>query len=89
MNTAEAVDLIRGAIPPRTGTWADMGAGDGTFTRALVELLGPESRIFAVDHDARATAALERWAKKNRAQVIPVIADFTGPLDLPGLDEAD
>ena len=44
MNTAEAVELIGGAIPRRAGTWADLGAGDGTFTRALVELLGLESR---------------------------------------------
>jgi len=87
MNTAEAVDLIGAAIPRRAGTWADLGAGDGTFTRALVELLGQSSRIFAVDRDARALATLERWAKKNAANVIPVVADFTGPFDLPGLDQ--
>jgi SAM-dependent methyltransferase len=67
--------------------WADLGAGDGTFTRALVELLGRSSRIFAVDRDPRAVAALERWARTNAANVIPVVADFTGPFDLPGLDE--
>src|SRR6266481_225422 len=43
VNTAEAVGLIGGAIPRRAGTWADFGAGDGTFTRALVELLGQDS----------------------------------------------
>lgn len=86
MNTAEAVDLIGGAIPRRPGTWADLGAGDGTFTHALVELLGPSSRIFAVDRDARALATLTRWAKKHAANVHPVEADFTGPLELPGLE---
>ena len=88
VNTAEAAELIGGAIPRRTGTWADLGAGDGTFTRALVELLGQSSRIFAVDRDARAIAAVERWAKANAANVIPFAADFTGPFDLPGLGEA-
>ncbi len=87
VNTAEAVGLIGGAVPRRAGTWADLGAGDGTFTRALVELLGQSSRIFAVDRDAGAVAALERWARTKGANVVPVVADFTGPFDLPGLDE--
>lgn len=88
VNTAEAVGLIGEAIPRRAGTWADLGAGDGTFTRALVEMLGQSSRIFAVDRDARAITALERWARAKGANVIPVVADFTGPFDLPGLDGA-
>ena len=87
VKTAEAVGLIGEAIPRRAGTWADLGAGDGTFTQALVELLGQSSRIFAVDRDTRVVAALERWAKQSAANVIPVVADFTGPFDLPGLDE--
>ena len=87
MNTRDAVALIAGAIPRRPGTWADLGAGEGAFTRALAELLGPNSRIYAVDRDARAVAALERWAAKEAANVTAVGADFTRPLDLPGLDE--
>ena len=87
VNTTEAVGLIAEAIPRRAGTWADLGAGDGTFTRALVELLGPDSRTYAVDRDARAIAALKRWAKTHAAAVIPVVADFAGSFDLPGLDE--
>ena len=87
MKAAEAVTLIAGAVPRRAGTWADLGAGDGTFTRALAELLGRTSRIYAVDRDARALATLERWAKKNAANVIPVAVDFTAPFDLPGLGD--
>ncbi len=87
MNTSEAVELIGSAIPRGGGPWADLGAGDGTFTRALVELVGPNGRIYAVDRDARALAALERWATRDAANVIPVVADFTAPFDLPGLDE--
>ena len=87
MNTREAVALIAGAVPAPVGIWADVGAGDGTFTRALVELLGPGSQIYAVDRDARAVAALARWASKQAANVIPVTADFTRPFELPGLEE--
>ena len=77
--------LIRGAIPRPGGTWADLGAGDGMFTRALVGLLGPTSRIYAIDRDPGAVAALERWATADAANVIPVVADFTHP-DLPGFE---
>jgi SAM-dependent methyltransferase len=86
--TAEAVELIAGAIPRRAGTWADLGAGDGTFTKALVELLGQGSRIFSVDRDARAVAAVARWAKTHAPHVVPVVADFTGPFDWPGLGDS-
>jgi len=62
VDTPDAVALIREAVPRAAGTWADLGAGDGTFTRALARLLGLNSRIYAVDRDAQALAALERWA---------------------------
>jgi ubiquinone/menaquinone biosynthesis C-methylase UbiE len=85
MDARDAADLIRGAIPRRGETWADLGSGEGTFTRALVELLGPKSRIYAVDRDSAAVSAIERWARTSSAPVIPVVADFTRPFDLPGL----
>ncbi len=83
MKPSEALELIAGAVPHGAGAWADLGAGEGTFTRALIEQLGPGSRVYAVDRDRRALATLERWAAKNRAPVFPVVADFTGPFDLP------
>jgi ubiquinone/menaquinone biosynthesis C-methylase UbiE len=86
MNTREAAELISGAIAGHSGTWADLGAGDGTFTHALVERLGAESRVYAVDRDPRAIATLRRWARSSAASVIPVGADFTEPFELPGLD---
>lgn len=86
MNTTEAVALLREAIPPSSGIWADIGAGDGTFTRALVELLGAASRVYAVDRDASAIAALTQWAARDAPNVLAVHADFTRPLDFPGLE---
>jgi SAM-dependent methyltransferase len=83
VKTSEAVALIEAAVPRATVTWADIGAGDGTFTRALAQLLGPGARIYAVDRDARALASLRRWAARDGANVVPVDADFTWPLELP------
>lgn len=85
MRTREAADLIAGALAHRVGTWADIGAGQGTFTAALAESLEPPSRIYAVDRDARSLAALSRGRGWSGIEVIPVAADFTRPFNLPGL----
>ena len=88
MQTSEAVELIRSAVARRAGMWADLGAGDGTFTRALTDVLARGSRVYAVDRDARALATLKRWSAEKDADVITVVADFTTPFELPGLDGA-
>ncbi len=81
------IALIRGGVPTENGLWADLGAGTGNFTRALHELLGPESTIYAVDRDAKAIAAQRSLADMEAGAVVrPVQADFTRPLDLPPLD---
>ena len=87
MNERDAKDLIAEAVPRGGGTWADLGAGRGTFTRALVELLGTEVRVLAVDRDPDAIAALERWAAKIRANVVAIRGDFTGPIERLGLGD--
>jgi SAM-dependent methyltransferase len=87
VDTSEAVALIREAVPRRAGTWADLGAGDGTFTLALAQVLGAGSRIYAVERDRRALVTLGR-AARDMGGVIAVEADFTGPFELPGLDGA-
>lgn len=87
MDTGDAIALIGGAVPRESSTWADLGAGEGVFTRALWELLGPVSRIYAVDRDARALIGLTRWADGAGADVTAVEADFTRTFALPGLDD--
>lgn len=87
MKPREAAALIASAVGHRGGAWADIGAGDGTFTRALVELLEPGSRVYAVDGDAAALREIERWASRVNANVIPVVGDFTRPFELPGSGE--
>lgn len=79
MDQREAEELIAGAVGESSGVWADLGAGTGAFTRALRTLLPRESRIYAVDNDPAAIAALQGIGKG----VIPVQGDFSRELELP------
>lgn len=85
---SELVDLIRGGVPGPGGVWADLGSGEGAFTSALAELVGPSAMIFSVDRD-RAALARQQEARGSRFARSPtsvVHGDFTEPLDLPPLD---
>ena len=84
MTGADAVHLIADAVPRRVAAWADVGAGTGTFTRALTVVLGAGSRVYSIDKDPVALTALRRLAARSRdIEVIPVGADFTRPFELP------
>jgi len=83
MEVHDAIALIETAVGQSSGVWADLGAGTGTFTRALAALLAPGSRIYAIDRDARAVGEL-RKIKVTGAEIIPIQADFTR-LDLSTL----
>ena len=79
MNHADLVALIEGGVGRRGGRWADLGAGEGAFTRALADVLGPEAHVVAVDKDAGALRAAGSGFETR-------VADFTKPLDLRDLD---
>ena len=80
MEQDEAIALISAAVPGGGGTWADLGAGAGTFTRALASLLGANGTVYAVDRDARALREIAG------ARIETVVGDFTERLELPLLD---
>jgi SAM-dependent methyltransferase len=87
MRHADHVALLRDGVPPG-GVWADLGSGEGAFTLALADLLGPGGRIHSVDTDAGAL----RTQQRALAERFPLVAleihrgDFTRPLELPPLD---
>lgn len=60
MHQADAVRLLDSPAIERRAPqiWADLGCGDGVFTRALASLLAPGSSIHAMDRDAAALRAL-------------------------------
>ena len=90
MDHGDHVNLLRPAIPAPTptATWADFGAGEGAFTLALADLLGPEAAVIAVDRDqralVRADAALTSSLPRTRHSYL--VGDFREPLTLPRLD---
>jgi SAM-dependent methyltransferase len=87
MDHADHVGLLRGAVGGG-GIWADIGAGTGAFTLALADLLGAGGRIVAVDRDAGALRDNARLVAARFPDVTleTMAADFTRPLELPGLD---
>jgi ubiquinone/menaquinone biosynthesis C-methylase UbiE len=84
MDHHEMIALIQAGVPGDGGTWADLGAGTGNFTRALGKLLGPHGTIYAVDrvaseHPARSSndvAGVIHW----------MTTDFSLSMHLPSLD---
>ncbi len=54
MDHADHVRLLRDGVFGGGRTWADLGSGEGAFTLALADLLGPNGSIHAVDRDGHA-----------------------------------
>jgi ubiquinone/menaquinone biosynthesis C-methylase UbiE len=88
MDHRDHMRLLEDGVRDGGSVWADLGSGEGAFTLALAELLGPEAHIVAVDKDRRVLRGLE-GSPALRAPDGPVetrVADFTRPLDLHDLD---
>jgi SAM-dependent methyltransferase len=83
MKAKEAAELLRPAVAGRSGVWADLGSGTGTFTRALVKLLAPGSHVYAVDRDESAIARLK--APAVTAMAADFAVDFPLPEQLDGM----
>ncbi len=88
MNHSDLVGLLRNGVAAKGGTWADLGAGEGAFTLALADLLGPGAHITAVDRDAGSMRglAVEMGNRFPGTELEVVVADFTRPISLSSLD---
>jgi ubiquinone/menaquinone biosynthesis C-methylase UbiE len=85
---SELVGLLRDGVAAKGGRWADLGAGEGAFTLALADLLGPGAHITAVDRDAGSIRGLaaEMGRRFPASGLEVLVADFTHPMSLSGLD---
>jgi ubiquinone/menaquinone biosynthesis C-methylase UbiE len=88
VNHGDHVALIRDGAAGAGIRWLELGAGNGEFTLALADLLGPAGHILALDRDKWALAELaERVGVRFPAvQVRTAKGDFTaglgdGPFD--------
>ncbi|HSO28108.1 MAG TPA: class I SAM-dependent methyltransferase [Anaerolineales bacterium] len=90
MNHADHVRLLQNGVPQPGGVWADFGSGDGAFTLALAELLGPAGEIYSIDRDrgalARQAKAIQGRFGLRQPQLHYRVADYTQKLALPLLD---
>lgn len=88
MNHQDHVDLLRDAITEQRGCWADFGSGDGAFTLALRDLLGPDAEIYSIEKDRARLNEQHRIfrSKFPKSNVLFMDADFSEPLDLAALD---
>jgi ubiquinone/menaquinone biosynthesis C-methylase UbiE len=83
MEISQATSFLATAGPFEGDSWADLGAGTGTFTLALNALLPPGATIHAVDKHPIGLYRLE-WPGPSQLSILD--GDFMRELALPPLD---
>jgi SAM-dependent methyltransferase len=89
VNHRDHVALLRAAVagvPDAGARWLELGSGEGAFTLALADLLGPGATIHSVDLDAGALRRQrqELASRFPAAGVTYQVGDFTRDRGLPG-----
>ena len=67
MQISIAIALLEKGPDPSIShqTWADLGAGNGLFTRALRTILGDKSTIYAIDKNAEALEMMKQISESG------------------------
>ena len=86
MTHQEAFNFIKDIFSTPGETWADLGAGGGTFTLPISQLLGKSGKVFAIDINPNVLNINNANLQLNRAEIVSIQADFTNDLELPLLD---
>lgn len=88
MEHRDHVNLLRGGVLSAGERWADFGSGEGAFTLALRELIGPGAELWSIDKD-RGRLDRQRQLFQSRfagSNVHFLNVDLSRPLELPPLD---
>lgn len=88
MEHRDHVNLLRGGVVSGGNKWADFGSGDGTFTLALRDLIGPGAELWSIDRD-RGRLDRQRQLFEARfpgSNVHFLNVDLSRPIELPPLD---
>ena len=75
MDHADHVALIRAGVEGAGTSWLELGSGEGAFTLALADVLGPGGEIEAVDRDGW---ALRTAVCGSRTQVSRASRSYRG-----------
>jgi ubiquinone/menaquinone biosynthesis C-methylase UbiE len=88
MDHHDHVALIRAGAEGVGPRWLELGAGEGAFTLALADVLGPGSTIRAMDRDGRALEVAVGAVRRRFPGVVvePVRGDFTVDIRGPAHD---
>jgi trans-aconitate methyltransferase len=70
---SEAIKLIQHPVAKEKTAYADLGCGNGLFTKALAQLLAPQSIIYAVDKNQ---TALNSFLVDSNIQLQKINIDF-------------
>ncbi|MEA2519261.1 MAG: hypothetical protein QOF49_1341 [Chloroflexota bacterium] len=88
MDHSDHVGLIRGGLANAGPRWLELGAGEGAFTLALADVVGPGAEITALDRDSRSLRRLAQDVARRfpDGSLATVVADFrealpAGPFD--------
>jgi ubiquinone/menaquinone biosynthesis C-methylase UbiE len=83
MDHHDHVALIRSGVEGGGSRWLELGAGEGAFTLALADVLGPAGEIHVIDRERRALAVGADAVRRRfpDATLVATVADFTK--DLP------
>ncbi len=86
--------LLPACKPLASGTWVDVGSGDGVFTQGLLELAPGTTRVIGFDRDRAMLSRLLAWGEASSANqtIRAVQGDFTQSLpfrDVGGLIAAN
>ncbi len=83
LELSDASSLIRSGIGTQDLLWADLGAGTGLFTQALMDILSDQARVHALDKSPRYLYDL--W-REHKQRLVVHDGDFTRDMELPLLD---
>ena len=85
MEFSTALELLQHGVSESTQnqTWADLGAGNGLFTRALADLLKPAGKVYAVDKDKLALYSIQL---PDHVELMRMHQNFEHPFAVQPLD---
>jgi ubiquinone/menaquinone biosynthesis C-methylase UbiE len=83
-NAADEIDRLATVMHWQAGiTIADIGAGDGSYSFAAAQHVGPSGKVFATEIDSQKLTELRGEVKKRNLQNVVVVESAVADTNLP------